>query len=367
MAVWSLMTVSCGLAGSFLQLFASRVGVGVGEAALTPAAHSLISDYFPPRDRGAPLATYMIGLSVGAGAAFIGGGAIFDWIGSAPHVALPVFGELKPWQATFVLAGLPGLVLALFMAFVREPVRQERLQANQSSAAATPIPLRTAVGFILRENGRTYATIFVAFAGLALHAASLQLWLPAYFSRDFGWSTGRFGLTYGVIILVCATGGMVGGAQLASRLLARGHADALMRATVIMGVALTPVSIVCTLMPTPLLTLTLVAPIVVLSYGIMALAPGILQSITPNEMRGQVTAIFAFFNNLIGLMLGGTIVALLTDFGFKDHRAVGLSLTLTAALFLPASTMLLWRGLPAFRESLGRAHLWRPATAHVPS
>jgi len=74
-ACWSCMTVLCGLAGSFWHLFLARVGIGIGEAALTPAAHSLISDYFPPRERSAPLSTYMVGLAIGSGLAFMGGGS----------------------------------------------------------------------------------------------------------------------------------------------------------------------------------------------------------------------------------------------------------------------------------------------------
>lgn len=136
-----------------------------------------------------------------------------------------------------------------------------------------------------------------------------------------------------------------------------------MRAPILMGAILTPFSIGATLMPTPTLALVFVAPVTMLSFGVMALVPGILQTITPNEMRGQVTAIFSFFNNLVAMMLGSTIVALFTDLLFKDPHALGWSLALTAFLFLPASVALLWRGLPHYRKSLTDAERWKQVPA----
>ena len=96
--VWSLMTAACGLARNFWQLLLARVGVGVGEAALSPPAYSLIADYFPPNKLGRPLGLYSAGVFVGTALAFILGGALIQYFMNSPPVALPLVGELKPWQ-----------------------------------------------------------------------------------------------------------------------------------------------------------------------------------------------------------------------------------------------------------------------------
>jgi MFS family permease len=117
--VWCLMTASCGLARSFGQLFVARIGVGVGEAALTPAAISMISDYFPRQKRGRAIGFYNMGVSLGAGTAMVLGGVVISYVMSAAPVELPGVGELKSWQLVFMLVGLPGLAIVALMSTIR--------------------------------------------------------------------------------------------------------------------------------------------------------------------------------------------------------------------------------------------------------
>ena len=126
---WSIMTAACGLAFKFSHLFLARIGVGVGEASLTPSAVSMISDYFSRKDRGRAIATYNMGVSLGTGFAMVLGGAIVTYVAKAPPVDLPIIGILKGWQYVFFLVALPGLFVAvLVMLTVREPPRTERLE-----------------------------------------------------------------------------------------------------------------------------------------------------------------------------------------------------------------------------------------------
>ena len=119
-AVWSIMTVFCGLARNFTQMFLARIGVGVGEAALMPGAYSLISDYFPPHSRPIALSLYLSAIYVGAGLATIIGGTI---IAIMPAIDAPIVGHLEPWQGVFIVIGLPGLLIALWVLTMREPQR----------------------------------------------------------------------------------------------------------------------------------------------------------------------------------------------------------------------------------------------------
>jgi len=122
LAFWSAMTTLSGLAGNFLQLGAARIGVGVGEAGATPAAFSLLSDSFPPAKRATVLALYSSGIYIGAGAGlFIGGAVVERW--NAAFAADPAPFGLAGWQVAFFVVGLPGLLLALWVRCLREPVR----------------------------------------------------------------------------------------------------------------------------------------------------------------------------------------------------------------------------------------------------
>jgi len=119
---WSLMTAVSGLAKNFLQLGAARVGVGVGEASATPAAFSMLSDTFPARARATVLAIYSSGIYIGAGLGLLIGGQIVSrWNAAFPAGDAP-FG-LAGWQAAYLAVGLPGLLMAIWVRTLREPVR----------------------------------------------------------------------------------------------------------------------------------------------------------------------------------------------------------------------------------------------------
>jgi len=359
--LWSLMTAACGLASSFWQLFAARVGVGIGEAALSPAALSIISDYFPPQTRARPLAMYTLALAVGSGLAYLVGGSISAAIASMPHFRVPFIGHVEAWQATFIAVGAPGMLFALIMLTIREPLRRgtRRVAVPVSTPTGAPTAgLREVLLFIWRENPRTFAALFFAYGGFALYVDSMLVWMPTVFVRRFGWSAAEIGQAMGLVILICATAGIFASMTIAARLRAKGSTDALMRTSLRMGVALTPLGILLPLTASPWMALCFMAPVMALSFGLYAMVPPILQLITPNQMRAQVAAVFSLFNNVLGLMVGATAVALLTDYVFHDPARLHQSLAIIAAIVLPLSTFLAWWGLPHVGRSLAAAQLW---------
>ena len=136
--IWSLATALSGLARSFGQLFAARLTIGVGEATLSPCALSLISDSFPKARRARAISFYLMALSLGGGIANLVGGQVIAWSRSAPVIDLPLAGVVEPWQFTFILVGLPGLLIAVLMFFMREPSRKERaIQQGNASISYT--------------------------------------------------------------------------------------------------------------------------------------------------------------------------------------------------------------------------------------
>ncbi len=360
--LWSLMTAMCGLATHFWHLFIMRVGVGIGEATLSPAAISIISDYFPPNKRARPLGTYMVALAIGSGLAFIVGGQAIQFLSGIPDLSIPLIGTIEPWQAAFMIVGLPGLLLVPLVLLVGEPKRRGIRPAAAASASqgkkGLEIPLKEVARFVFVENRNTFMLIFLSFGLLGLHSLTLTMWLPPFFQRTFGWTTGEVGLRLGAIILVFASIGMIGGTSIAQWMSQRGHKDALLRAPLYITLVMTPLAILLTLFPNPWISLALCVPVIGLSFGLFAFVPGLLQSITPNQMRGQLGALFSLFNNVIGMIFGPTLVALITDYVFRDPMALKYSLAVVSALTLPVSAVMLIFGLKHFRKSTDDAQEW---------
>src|SRR6185437_13950526 len=120
---WSIMTILCGVAQSYGLLFLARIGVGVGEATLSPAAYSFLSDSFDKVRLPRAMSMYGLGLFIGAGLALIVGGEIIGAVDKWGDVSIPVLGTLRSWHLVFVMVGVPGLVVALWVSTLREPVR----------------------------------------------------------------------------------------------------------------------------------------------------------------------------------------------------------------------------------------------------
>lgn len=331
-AVWSLMTALCGLARNFIDLFLARVGVGVGEATLSPAAYSMISDYFPREKIGRAMGVYNMGVYLGSGLAFIVGGAVIEMAASSPPVDLPLFGETRPWQLAFFIVGLPGLLVALAVMLVREPARRNVQTPGRSFADG----LR-----FIRGRARVYAPFICGTACMSFIGYATNMWLPSFFMRVHGLSTGEAGLYIGLVVLVGGMIGVFGGGWVADWLQARGRRDAF--PLVIMGSALGVLvpSLLIPFMPTPLLAFLVYIPASIFTSAPFAAAPAALQVITPNEMRGQVSAVYLMVTNIIGLGLGPTAVALVTDYLFADPQKVGYSVALITAMAAPLGVLLL--------------------------
>lgn len=357
-AFWCVMTAACGLARNFWQLFAARVGVGVGEAALSPAAYSMISDLFPRASLGRAIAVYSLGLPVGSGLALLIGGVVIGLVADLPPVALPGVGELRPWQLTFMLVGLPGLLVALLVALMREPARHDRL-----AAAGPEAPISGLLDF-MAANRRVLAHHFGGLALLVVIVYGATAWIPTLFIRSHGWSAADIGFAYGVIFMVFGTGGLLTGGQLADRGWRAGRSDAHMRVVLWSVVTMTPCFALLPLAPGPEAALVLVALATFTSSLHGGVAGAALQLITPNELRGQITAVYFFIANLVGLGLGPTAVALITDYGYADPQALGPSIATLAAVAGPLSALVLATGLGAYRRSARRmAHLTGEGTA----
>lgn len=343
--VWSVMTAVCGLTRTYPQLLLARAGVGGGEAALTPAAWSLLADYFPPEKLARPISVFLMGPYLGGGLALILGGQIIDWVASGGGIDWPVLRDLAPWQLVFVLVGLPGLALAALLLTVREPVRRSADAAGPS----TPVTVRETIAY-LRSRWRLYLAIYLGVSLLVVVLYALQSWVPTLLIRNYGWTLGDAGRTYGLIALVFGSLGVLSGPWLARRL-ARRYGDAMLRVAVVASVLVVPFGAAAPLMPSAALALTGIAIASYIVSSPLALVATVLQTVTPNRMRGSVAGLYVLAVNILGLGLGPTIVAALTDFVFRDPAALRYSLALTVAVVGPLAALTVASGLAEVKKN----------------
>lgn len=346
--VWSLMTAACGLANSYWQLFAARVGVGVGEAALSPPAYSMVADLFPPYKLGRALSVYTTGAYIGAGLAFIIGGMVLHATMATPEITLPVVGTIKSWKAAFFVVGLPGILVALLMFTVREPVRRMQSDLAFRGDAREAIPLSQVAAY-MRARWRVYGTHILGFSFLAVIFNSIIAWTPAFLTRSFDLTVGQTGPAVGTLVLVFATSGIIVGGWLADRLVVRGYADGAMRVGVIAGMGCVPFALLSLTADSLTGTLALYGPLLFFSSFGFGAAAAALQQVTPNRLRALVSSIYLFILNLIALGMGPTITAAITDYVFADEQAVGLSIATVAIVSGSLSAFVLMLGLKPFR------------------
>lgn len=340
--LWGLATAACGLAGSFATLFVARIFVGVGEASLSPAAYSMISDYFPPEKRARAMSVYTSGIYFGVGAALIFGGIVIAIVERVGALNLPMLGSVQAWQVVFFAVGLPGvLFFVVVKLFVREPARRE--------VSAVP-PTFAAFRAYFMTRRRLYLEHYIGFAFMVLYSYSFSAWTPAVIIRSYGLTSAESGLWLGIVILLSAPLGIMVGSVLSQRLHATYGRGAVLHVGVIAAFTGIVPGVLFPLATNVWMALVLMGVtqfLISLPFGV---APAALHEVTPNQFRGQVIAIYLFFINIIGLGTGPMIVGLITDYGFRDEGAVGYSLLVMALVFLPLSGFILLRARATFRD-----------------
>lgn len=344
--LWSLMTAACGLTKSFLGLFLVRVGVGVGEAALSPSAYSMISDLFPKQKLGRALAVYQGGAFLGAGIAFLAGGMVIQILSAAGNVELPLIGLVKPWQMTFFVVGLPGILVGFLMLTITEPARRGKLAGHSDG-----IPFRQVVGYV-QTRARLFISLFAGFALLAVPITTFMTWVPAYMNRVHAYTRAEAGFTLGLILLIFSPAGVYFGGWLIDQLQKRGYADATFRVGLIAAALLLPLSYFATTLTDSAITVALLCPFVFCASIPIAAAPATLQLLAPNQMRAQLSAAWLLALNLISTTVGPTLVGFLSEFIFQDEMAVGLAIALVNCISVPIAGLLLWTAIRPFHKAL---------------
>lgn len=313
LVVWSLATFACGFARDFGELFAARIFVGLGEAVLSPAAISLISDYFPPSRRGAAVGLFLTGIALGIGGAILIGGAMLHLIESG----LLSFG-MAPWRALLVMIGAPGLAWSLAILAIREPVRRGQAEVASEKSDGRPVAWLSV------------APIFLAVALASLVDNAVGAWAPTLLIREFGTDPARVGMLLGVLLMTGFGGGVLLGGILADRAGAAGGLAGKLRLCLLVALVIVPASLLVA--SGHFLGVLAGVPLYFALSGMVTAAGfSAILDFVPNRSRGLAMSIAFFLNVALGAGFGPTSVALAGAHLFGPAAGLGVALAFTIA------------------------------------
>jgi len=341
-ALWGVMTMACGLSRSFGELFVARMGVGLGEAALTPTAYALIADLFPKARQARAMGLFVLGTFAGSALSLVLGGMVIGQVAKAPDLLLPI-GAVRPWQLVFLLIGGATLVLLVPLSRIVDPAPP---RARRDAVAAP------ALGPWLWSQRARYFALFLGIPFSSLAVYGMQAWLPALFVRAHGWSATDAGVRLGLATLGPGLVGVVLGGWLADRWRAAGRQEAALLLNALVAAAMAPVPVLIAALPGADAALLASGLFFFLSSVIVPLAPTALQAVTPPAIRARTAALFLLVVNLVGIGLGPTAVAAASDHLLPWRGALGPALALVGGLGFALSAALLFLGLPGYRRAL---------------
>jgi predicted MFS family arabinose efflux permease len=305
--VFSIMTALGGMATGFISLLLFRIGVGIGEAGVNPASHSIIADYFPPHRRAFAMATLMVGGSLGMILGFVGGGVIAESYG---------------WRIALVSVGAPGLLLALLMVkYLKEPARG----TFETHAPAPPPPVRTTVAAMWSNPAMRHLVAGSVAAGMMTYG--LTQWLPTFFMRAHDLSQSQTGMMMAGVFGICGVIGALAIAKLFDRLAVRGYQYGLWMLALIPFISMP--FFIMGLLADDLTTAMLLFIIPGIAANcFMGPVLAMVQTLSAVNMRAVSAAVVMLFINLIGLGLGPLLVGVLSDFLTPSHGEDALGMAL---------------------------------------
>ena len=343
--VWSLMTTLAGLANSFGRLFGARIGVAVGEAVMAPVSVSLVSDYFPQNKQGKPMGIITAGVYIGIGATLIGGGYLIDYLTDIGGITIPGIGYFKPWQATFLGVGIPGILISFAAFMLHEPRRLGLAQTSEKDSKSINIFSH------LIKNKSTLIPMFAGLIFMALIFYSFTFWAPSMMVRTHGLSLTEVGFSLGIITIISSILGTISSGAVVDYLRSKGRTDAPIRTAMFACIFAMPAICLAPIVENVVAAWMLIG---IYLFFISSFAPiGLLavSGVSSNEVKGQMAAVHAFLMMAFGLSLGPQITAFFTDFILQDESKLGLAVSLTGGLVLPIAAICFWMSLKRYRKA----------------
>ena len=351
-SIWSLMTALSGLAHNFLTLFLARMGVGVGEASLNPAAYSILSDLFSRRYLARAIGAFMMATYVGVGLSYVLGGALVSMFDGTPVLSLPVLGDTKTWKVIFFIAAAPGFILALALLMLPEPKRKvPRLEQQHAERGADKAPSDATLPVFIKRNKKSLITHFLGFVGSVTFANGLLLWAPTLINTNHGVPIGVVGQQFGLALMVVGGAGPFIGGWLADVADRRGVKSAPIKVSIFLSMLSILPAIAFPWVSSLLVMYFLLSSTILVLTAQIGLAITALQLITPNELRGQVSAIFLMLVNIVGIGFGPALIPWIGSLLEPMSASLNLSVSLLGGLTAVLSVVSLSAGVKAYQRS----------------
>jgi len=351
LVLWSACVSLTGLSGRYWQLVATRMGLGIGEATLSPAAISIISDLVPRHAVSRAVALFIAIGALGAGFGAVLGGLLLGWLAQshASTTPLPLISGLLPWQQAFVIMGLPGLALAVItLVVLREPKRFSR--AGQSEG----FRWGQTVAFLATNR---VSTLYVILGfSLVSTLPAVGAWTPTFLIRTYGWTPARVGPAFGLVLMLTNPTGIFLGGLMSDLILRRGREDANLWVILVCLAAALPFFALFPLMPSGALALWVYAPANFLMMVCFGASTPVISILVPRGMRAQALAIMFLTGNLMG-SLGPMIFPLLTQYVFHDPRSLRYALIIVPLVVSPAAMLVLLCCRPSFLAQVLRTRM----------
>jgi MFS family permease len=345
--VWTFGTLACALSQSFGQLFAGRLVVGLGEAVLSPAAISLISDYFPPSRRGTAVACFLSGIAMGIGAAILIGGGVLHFVQAGALVGTPLADE-APWRVVLLLIGTPGLLWALVILAIREPARRGAESGAADQAAAAGAGAQSADADPTSTSWAKVVPIYAVVAIASLVDNAVGAWAPTLLTREFQMDRAQVGVQLGILLTAAFGGGVLIGGWLADKAGVTGGWSRKLLVCLVAGALILPVAASLNAANVTLVMLSIPAYFA-LSGIVTACGFSAILDVVPNRSRGLAMSISFFLNVAIGGAVGPTAVAMASDHLFGGESGLGPAIAVTVAVFYGSAVVVLIAALSRFR------------------
>jgi MFS family permease len=347
-----------GLAQNFGQLIGSRLFVGASSSANGPGSYSLLVDAFRPMRIPLVFALIQLGYIGGSSLGNIIGGQMIAWTATMPEkisiLGIPAFN----WQLVLVIIGSLGLLAGAILLLVREPPRRSPPDAHRLVARDAPLGRKIAAfmgwdaAVAIWQRKQVFLPLFAALALSAVESQGLPAWRVPFIARTYGWNEAEIGALLGTLLLFSMLAGIAAGGFFVTWLGKR-YKDANIRATAIIFACTTVTTISAPLMPTGELA---IAAMALGTFFGLAGAPAqnaAIQRITPNEKRGQVSALYLFMFTFFGAM-GSFVIGWVSTYIVGDEDKIWEAILITAVIFLPTATYLMYRGIRPYREEVER-------------
>jgi MFS family permease len=346
-SLWTFFTMCGGVLQQFWSIFLARVGVGVGEATMTPCAHSIIGDLMPKRQLPLAIAIFQGGAILGTGLAFIFGGLVVSQVRHAAPIELPFIGTIFAWQVSFFIVALPGIFVLFLMSTIREPIRKI------SSASNTDVAGNSSLRYFYRVNRRAILCHHIGFASLVLMGYAFVFWTPSFFERAHNIPAEDAAVVYGLIFLVAGSLGTVLSASFAQKRMAQGDHGSLISTAVLGAVGLILSIVLIQTADSALFAFLFYVPALFFLNTPFGLSFGALPLIAPPDLRARVVAIYMLVVSA-GNALGPPVTGWLTDTFFTSDDGIMQSLVVITLFFGIVGIAFLLYGKSAYAESVVR-------------